>query len=184
MIKYSVITLSGVPGTGTTTIAKLLSEKINLQLIYIGETFRMLAKEYKMTLEEFGAFAKDNPKIDEELDKRQLELAHKGDIILEGRLSGWMAKKNGIDAFKILLTADLETRIKRIMGREGKSYFQVKTEILAREQVELNRYIDLYGVNYRDPHHYDLIIDTSNLTPEQIVDKIIDKTFKNELESG
>jgi predicted cytidylate kinase len=178
MITYSVITLSGVPGTGTTTIAKLLSKKLNLKLVYIGETFRTIAREYKMTLEEFGKFAKDNPEIDKELDDRQLALARTGNIILEGRLSGWMVKKNGINAFSILLTADLETRIKRIMGREGKAYSEVKEEILNREQVELNRYLELYSINYQNPAHYSMVIDTTHLTPEEIIKIITDNVMK------
>lgn len=174
MRKPNVITLSGVPGTGTTTIAKLLSKRLGLKLVYIGETFRNLAKEYKMNLQEFSKYAKDNPKIDYELDSRQLEYARKGNIILEGRLSGWMVKNNNIDAFKILLNADLEIRIKRIIGRERKSYDQVKDEIQFREKCELDRYLKLYDVNYQDPNHYDIIIDTTNLNPEQIIKKIID----------
>lgn len=173
MSKVNVITLTGVPGSGTTTIAKLLSFKLELRLVFIGETFRELASEYKMSLTEFGEHVKNNPKIDYELDTRQIEYARTGNIILEGRLSGWMAMKNNIDAFRILLTADLNTRINRIMGRENKSYEMVKQEIIAREASEVKRYKKLYGINYLEPSYYDLIIDTSDLSPEQIVDEII-----------
>jgi predicted cytidylate kinase len=175
MQKPIVITISGVPGSGTTTIAKMLSDKLEMKMIYIGEIFRELAKEYNMTLMEFGELATDNPKIDKELDARQVKYAKLGNIVLEGRLSGWMVKKNGIKAFKVLLTADLETRINRVMNREGKSYRLVRREIEVREQCELDRYIKLYDINYQNPSYYDLIIDTSNLTPEQIIQQIIEK---------
>ena len=59
------------------------------------------------------------------------------------------------------------------MGREKKSYEQVKSEVLAREKCEQDRYQKFYNVNYLDSIHYDLIIDTSNLTPEEIVNRII-----------
>ncbi len=170
----TVITISGVPGSGTTTIAKLLSTKLNLRLVYIGEIFRELAKQYNMSLSEFGSFAKENPKIDQELDNRQVDHARSGNVILEGRLSGWMTKNNNVEAFKILLSADLDTRVNRIMGRENKDYDQVKEEIISREQTELQRYEKIYGINYQDHSHYDLVIETTNLTPEQIVEKIIE----------
>jgi cytidylate kinase len=173
MPKLKVITISGVPGSGTTTIANMLSKELNLKFIYTGETFRELAKEYKMSLPEFSEFAEANSEIDNELDKRQLEHARAGDIILEGRLAGWLTKSNNINALKVLLTADLETRVSRIMGREKKSHSQVKSEILKRETSELERYQRLYGVNYKDQAHYDLVIDTTNLTPREIVGKII-----------
>lgn len=173
MPKPKVITISGVPGSGTSTIAKMLSKELNLKLIYTGETFRELAKEYNMSLPEFSEFAESNTEIDNELDKRQLEHAKKGDTILEGRLAGWLTKSNDINALKVLLTADLETRVNRVMGREKKSYSQVKNEILKRETSELERYQRLYDVNYKDQVHYDIIIDTTNLTPREIVEKII-----------
>jgi cytidylate kinase len=171
--KLIVITLSGVPGTGTTTIAKLLAKELDLKMVYIGEIFRSLAKEYGMTLEKFSTFAQDNPKIDNELDQKQIEYARKGNLILEGRLSGCMLEKNKIDSFKILLTADLDTRIKRVMGREDKEYDLVKSEIEFREECERNRYLVLYNMDYLDESHYDLVIDTSKLKPEEIVERII-----------
>jgi len=173
MSEVNVITITGVPGSGTTTIAKLLSSKLELRLVFIGETFRELASEYNMSLSEFGDYVINNPKIDFELDSRQIDHARTSNVILEGRLSGWMTMKNNIDAFKILLTADLNTRINRIMGRENKSYEMVKQEIMAREVSEVERYKKLYGINYLEPSYYDLIIDTADLSPEQIVDEIV-----------
>ena len=175
MTNKPVLTISGVPGSGTTTIAQLLAEKLELRMVYIGEIFRELAKEYKMTLEEFGEYAEGNPEIDHELDQRQIEYGKKGNIILEGRLSGCMMKKNNINAFKVLLTAELEERIKRIMGRENKRYDLVKEEIESRENLELERYKKIYDLNYLDLSVYDLVMDTTHMTPEQIVVKIIEE---------
>ena len=91
-------------------------------MVGIGEIFRELAKEYDMTLADFGRYADNNPEIDQKLDDKQLEYGRGGNIILEGRLSGCMMKENNIKSFKILLLADLATRVKRIMGRENKTY--------------------------------------------------------------
>ena len=181
MSKPTVITISGEPGSGTTTIAKLLNEELKLELFFIGETFRVLAREYKMSLPEFGKYADTHPEIDFELDKRQVARAKRGNVIMEGRLSGWLMRKNNIKAFNIYLMADLAIRVKRIMGREEKSYDQVEREILEREKCEMDRYKKIYNIDYSDPVHYDLIIDTSNLTPEQIVKKIIDAYSSKEI---
>ena len=178
MTKPSVITISGDPGSGTTTIGQLLSKELNIKMVYVGAIFRELAGLYDMTLSEFGKYAENNPDIDHELDTRQVEIAKKGNVILEGRLSGWMMKKSKIRAFKVLLTADLDTRVSRVMGRENKSFEQVKEEILKREACEHERYTDFYDANYQDQSYYDLIIDTSELTPDEIVKKIIDAMAK------
>ena len=49
------ITVSGLPGSGTTTLSRLLSEYYELELISSGEIFRKMAKERGMSLAEFGA---------------------------------------------------------------------------------------------------------------------------------
>ena len=104
-MENNIITISGVPGTGTTTIAQLLSKELGLKMIYIGELFRELAKKYKMSLEEFGEFAKNNPKIDQELDEQQIKYGKQGNVILEGRLSGCMMIKNNIE-FCFIITVN------------------------------------------------------------------------------
>jgi len=90
-----------------------------------------------------------------------------------------MMIKNNIPAFKILLTAGLEERIKRIMGRENKEYDLVRTEILTREKGEGERYKRLYGLDYKDPSNYDLVIDTTKLTPEEVTELANEQVEKN-----
>ena len=40
------ITISGSPGSGKTTIAKLLAKKLGIKYVYSGDIFRKKAKEY------------------------------------------------------------------------------------------------------------------------------------------
>lgn len=112
------ITISGMPGSGKSTVAELLKDKLGLRYVYSGMIFRETAKKYNMSLEEFGKYCEKNSKIDKELDDRQLEILRKGGVILEGRLSGWLAHRNKIPAFKVSLVADLDTRAQRIVKRE------------------------------------------------------------------
>ncbi|OYT63441.1 cytidylate kinase, partial [Methanosarcinales archaeon ex4484_138] len=58
------ITISGLPGSGTSTIAGMLADHMGLNLVSAGETFRRLAAEYNMSLEEFGVLAERDPEID------------------------------------------------------------------------------------------------------------------------
>ena len=55
------ITVSGLPGSGTTTTSRLLAEYYELELISSGEIFRKIAKEKRMSLAEFGAMARKRP---------------------------------------------------------------------------------------------------------------------------
>jgi len=97
------ITISGTPGSGKSTIGQLLNKKLGINYIYSGEIFRETAKKYKMSLEEFGRYCEKNIEIDKELDEKQLNILKNGNVILEGRLAGWIAKKNNINALKVMI---------------------------------------------------------------------------------
>jgi len=163
------ITISGLPGTGTTTVAKLIQEKTGIPYIYSGDIFRTMAKEYNMSLEEFGRYCENHKEIDEKLDRYQLEILEKGDVILEGRLAGWIAYQHNISCLKVALEADVDTRAKRIVKREDGDIAQRKQEIQQRAKSEAIRYKKYYNIDIEDVSIYDLVIDSSQKTPEEIV---------------
>ena len=170
----TTITISGLPGTGKTTVAKLLEQRLGLRYVYSGEIFRQLAQRNHMSLEEFGKYCESHREIDEELDRYQLGILKEGDVILEGRLSGWLAYQNHIRATKILLQADIAIRASRIVKREQGDVEKRKKEILKREKSEATRYKKYYGIDISDTSIYDVIIDAGDKTPEQIMQIIID----------
>lgn len=167
------ITLSGLPGTGKTTVARLLEQRLGLRYVYSGEIFRKLAKKHEMSLEEFGRYCESHREVDEELDRYQLEVLRKGNVIVEGRISGWLAYKHHIPAVKILLHAEIAVRAGRIVKREKGDIKQREEEILRREKSEATRYKNYYGIDVRDTSIYDLIINTGDKTPEEILEIII-----------
>ncbi len=169
------ITISGPPGSGTTTIAKKISDELNIPLISAGSLFRKLARERGMTIEEFGRYAESNPDIDMLIDRTQKEeAALHAECVVEGRLSGWMVEDATL---KVLIFADDVVRFERIARRERKSIEVAKQETIAREGVERERYQKYYGINIDDWSIYDLIINSASFKPEEIV-KIILKALK------
>ena len=169
----TTITISGLPGTGKTTVAKLLEKHLELRYVYSGEIFRQSAQKYKMSLEEFGTYCETHREIDEELDRYQLNILREGNVIVEGRLSGWLAFQNLIPAVKVLLQADIDVRVNRIVKREQGDMKQRKKEILKREKSEASRYKKYYGIDIRDTSIYDIIIDAGDKTPEEIMEIIV-----------
>ena len=169
------ITISGTPGSGKSTVAKILRKKLDLKYIYSGMIFRQLAEEHNMELEKFGKYCEQNSEIDKKLDARQLEILKKGDVILEGRLAGWIAYKNNIPALKVSIDTDIDTRARRIVNREKGSVEYRKNEIIERQRSEALRYKNYYNIDLKDKSIYDIIIDSKDKSPDEIAEIIIKK---------
>ncbi len=168
------ITISGPPGSGKTTACNKLSERLGLKAVVFGEYFRKLAKEREMTLAEFGALAEKDPSIDRMIDEMILDVARdNSDIILESRLSAYMLAKNNIPAFKIYLTASPEVRMERVGIREGENLEDVVKHTIERQSSEAKRYKMYYDIDIEDKSVYDLVLNTDDLDPDQVVEGIL-----------
>ncbi|MDP2216931.1 MAG: AAA family ATPase [Methanolobus sp.] len=164
-----LLTISGLPGSGTTTVSRILSQNHGLEMISAGEVFRSLAKEYGMTLAEFGELAESDDSIDLQIDERQKEMARTRDnIILEGRLAGHMATR----ALKVWIKAPVEVRVRRIVTRECGSFEQKLEETREREASESIRYKGIYSIDIGDLSVYDLVIDSMKWDQFQVADII------------
>lgn len=170
-----IITISGYHGTGKSTIGKLIAEKLEIQYYSTGQAFRDLAQEMKMTLEEFTKFVEENPEIDKKLDNKIVEIAQRGNIIIDSQISGYILKS--IADFKILLICPLETRVKRMVERDNTNYEKKLKETKLREKSELERFKRLYQIDLNNEEEmtllYDLVINTETLSIEKILEKIL-----------
>jgi CMP/dCMP kinase len=165
------MTVSGLPGSGTTTISRLLAEYYELELISSGEIFRKMAKDRGMTLSEFGNLAEKDPSIDLAIDKNQRDIIRSQDnIVLESRLAGHMA--SGVpNVLKIWIKAPLPVRVKRIQKREKSASFdeEFKKTVL-REKSEALRYTNYYNIDIGDLSIYDIVIDSERWNQYQTLD--------------
>jgi cytidylate kinase len=171
------ITVSGLPGSGTTSLSRYLSELLGFSMISAGEVFRQLADEHNMGLAEFGRFAQENPKFDKMIDARQKEIAEQRDnIIVEGRLSGWMIENADL---KIWLYAPVGCRIKRIVFRDN--IVDEKTAeliTLERERCEAARYCSYYNIEINDLSIYQIILNSGHWDVKGL-GSIIDTAIRN-----
>lgn len=155
-----LVTISGPPGGGKSTIAAALADALGVEHVSGGDIFRATAAERGLSLAEFNAQAEEDPAIDRELDRRQRERAREADdLILESRLSGWMA--GDLADLKIWLSAPLDVRAARIAEREETAVETARAETAAREESERDRYRRYYGIDYSDRSIYDLGVNTA-----------------------
>lgn len=168
------ITIGGLPGTGTTTACRTLEALTQLRYVYAGQIFRDMAKEHRMSLEQFGRYCEEHPEMDRSLDDRQLALLRGPPLLLEGRLSGFLAHRERLPAFKVWFTCDPWVRAERIVKREGGDVEDRMAEMRRREESEKKRYVAFYGYDPADLSVYDLVVDSTELTPQGVVDAVLD----------
>jgi len=176
------ITVSGLPGSGTTSLSRYLAEHHGFDMISAGEVFRQLAKEHNMELAAFGRLAEEDPSYDKMIDARQKEIAQtQNNIIVEGRLSGWMVPQADL---KIWLHAPIGCRIKRIATRDAVTDERTAEALtLEREACEAGRYRSYYDIDINDLRIYHLVLDSERWNIEglgEIVDTAISHLKKNE----
>ncbi|MDR2742599.1 MAG: cytidylate kinase family protein [Treponema sp.] len=168
-IKDIKIAVSGKSGCGNTTVSRLVAEILGLR--FINFTFRTLAEERGMTLEEVLPLAKEDDSWDREIDSRQVALAREGGgCVLGSRLAIWMLAEADL---KVFLTASSDTRVKRILNREGGDPAAVAAFTEYRDRQDRERYLRIYNIDNDKYDFADVVIETDALNPPAIADIII-----------
>jgi len=168
-----LVTVSGLPGSGTTTAARLVSTRLGLVHLDGGAVFRQLAVDRGVTLAEFSRFAEAHPEIDVELDRRLGARAREGECVLESRLAGWIATNEGLIAVRVWIGCSDETRAARVARRERISVDEAAALNRAREASEHARYLAFYGIDLSDRSVYDLMLDSGMAPPDELADAIV-----------
>jgi predicted cytidylate kinase len=173
-----LITVSGPPGSGTTTAAERVAARLELALVPGGAVFRSMAAERRLSLGDFGRYAADHPEVDAELDRRLADRARQGDVVIESRLAGWIAHNEGLPAVRAWIDCDPDVRAQRVADREGVGRARARAENDERQHVERSRYLVLYGLDLEDLSIYDLVLDSEALGPDALSDRIVEVALK------
>ncbi len=174
-----IITISGFHGVGKSTLARYISEKYGLRRVSSGEIFRRLAREKGYTLEEFSRIAEKEEWVDRLIDNTVVEECRRGGCVADGLLTGFFLRD--VASLKIWLKCPLEIRVRRIAEREGRPIEEVYRETLAREESEVKRFREMYGIDVTDLSIYDLVIDTSRISLEGLY-RIVDAALMDILD--
>ena len=185
MKKKHIISLGGELASGKGTVSKILMERLNFGVYRNGDYFRKLAKDMGMDVTTFNIYVKEHPEIDRKIENSATEYAKEHEnFIIDARL-GWYAVP---ESFKVYLKVDIDVAAQRAFGdvlRKGSENFNTieeqKQDIQKRYQLENERYWQLYGVRKEDESNYDFVLDTTNLTPDEVAHKI-EEAYKKWLE--
>jgi cytidylate kinase len=175
-----IISLSGALGSGKSSIAQMLAEKLGWPHYNMGGLQREIAAKKGLTLAEHNKLCQENPAVDREVDEYQKEMGKtKDNFIIEGRISWYFIPQ----ALKIYLYVNEEIGAKRIYGnlRQKKannerrnedkglnSWQDVLESTRHRLANENQRWLNYYHVDVGDKSNYDLYLDTTNMTQDEV----------------
>ena len=130
-----------------------------------------------MSAEEFNAYCMKDPSFDFVIDQRTAELGkkHEGEkVVFDSRMAWHFVPKS----FKVFVDLDEEEMARRLVNsnREGKENYstiaEAKQTLKNRQQLEIERYKKLYDKDLSDLNNFDLILDSSNKTPQELTDQL------------
>jgi len=171
-----VICISGMAGSGKSTLARRLAEKYGLKYCSGGDSLKALALEKGYKNLEHGwwessegmLFMERRGKdlaIDRSVDKKILEIAKQGNMVLDSWAIPWLLK----DGFKVWLHASLKQRAERVAERDGISTREALNALKRKEEKTKAIYRDLYSFNLgEDFEPFQLILDTENLSKDEV----------------
>ncbi len=146
------IGITGVPGTGKTTTANVLSDIMNLNVVHVND----IAKEFGID-EYKGSIVVDVKKLEKKL------LGIKRDVILEGHLLVNMK----LDLDYVFVLRCNPTELRERLASKGWDVDKVLTNVEAE-------CLDYSLVNAESNYHNVYQVDTTGRTPRQTAQRIVE----------
>jgi cytidylate kinase len=180
-----LITIAGKLGSGKSTICQNLSKLYGFTVYSTGLIHRTLAKEMGITTIELNELMRNEHKYDKIIDDKVKIYSeeHKDDLVIFDSRLAWHFSS---DSFKIYTIVDPVLAAKRVMasprGVEERyaSEEEAREKLLKRASLEIERFKAIYGVDISDFSNYNLIIDTSWLSPKELTDMVHDAYLRFE----
>ena len=184
-----IVSISGNQGSGKSTIASMLAEELGWPRYYMGGLRREAAQKRGLTLAEYNKLGETDPTTDLEVDRYQEELGKTQDnFVIEGRTSWYFIPQS----FKIFIYVSEEEGARRIFAqlqakssemRNNEDDFATYDEVLAsvrqRRASDDKRYRQYFGIDVYNMSNYDFCLDTTNLTKEEVFDRVLSEVRKN-----
>ncbi len=174
--KKLVICISGMAGTGKSTLAKKIAQKYGLRYYSGGDALKALAaaEGYNSLVNgwwespEGLAFLekrRSDTSFDKAVDDKLLEYAAEGNVLLDSWTMPWLVK----DGFKIWLAASVERQAERIAVRDKMTSEQALAALHKKEARTKAIYRSLYGFSLGEDYKpFDLVLDTDNLSADEV----------------
>ena len=171
------ITLAGTSGSGKSTLRKMLAEHYGLSTKCTGNFMRDLSREHGFNdITQFLVkYVSKHPEVDYQVDEEQRKFGEKNDnFVLDAHLGFYFVP----DSIRICLVCELNEASERILKDNHRLNEDAKTirESIASSRKRMDtmkkNYYKLYKVDIYNPSNFDLLLDTTRLSPSQVFKKV------------
>lgn len=183
--KKHIIILGGYPGSGKSTVKRLLAERLGYQTFSTGDYVRQLAQERGLTLEEFNEKIAESKDIDLLIDAKLEHIEAAEDrYIIDSHLAFYFVPSG----FSVFLNVSLETSatriyndreslVRKMSGDSMLTLEEARERTAKRIQNHVDRYWRHYGIDPYREEQYDMVVDSETETPEMITEQVL-KTYE------
>ncbi len=185
-----IITISGTPGSGKSSVGKIVAGRLGYERLYMGALYRKMAREMGITVEEENLLAEKDPSFDRKIDDEiRKAVEGKDDLVIESRTAAGLFRKWGMrkDTLHVLLKCDLREAARRVFRQKseedggGRNERPTESEeeqledLKERKRSETRRYMKYYGFDCYDEGLYDLVLDTTKMSIKETAEKILER---------
>jgi predicted cytidylate kinase len=171
-----IITISGLPGSGKSTVGRMLANRLGYRFFSIGELRGEIAMRMGKTIDELNEIGKSEDWTDRQADEHTKRMGETEDDCI---IDGWVAFHFIPASFKLFLECDVCEASRRIFRDQRKDERKARSaagvqEMISRRLSETDaRYRKHYGIDFLERRNYDLVIDTTAMSPEQVVERVL-----------
>jgi cytidylate kinase len=170
-----IVTISGKPASGKSTVARLLARKLGCRHYSAGDMQREIARDKGKTISELGEFESQDGSIDRMIDDRLKAIGQSEDSAV---VDAWLAPCFIPNAFHVFLDGEEDVLTRRRLKHKRKEetlpdFEQAKRDMRKRMEVNSKRWKEFYDYDYSDMSNYELVIDTTSIPPKKVVERII-----------
>lgn len=178
-----IISITGKPCSGKGTAAKEFCKKYNFEYVGTGDMFREFSKQYGYdNILDFQTKNSAIKEIDKLIDDKTIQIGKtrlNENIVFDSRLAWHFIPKS----FKVFIDVNPTTAAKRLLNsnrdtEHASTLEEASKNLEERWNIENARYQELYNIDNLNLNNYDLVVDSSNITPSEVVDEIHKKYLK------
>lgn len=171
-----IISFSGHNGSGKTAVSKALASQLGFDWWGMADITRSYAKQLGISISELDERMRHDPSLDKEIDKRLAALSAQSHLVVDARC-GWHFIPSSI---KVFITASEDVRVARCFNnsRPSESYESIedaRVGLRSRIAAVSERLNALYGIDVYDESNFDIVIDSTQLSVDECVQKILDQ---------